>query len=1206
MSDIKYTAEQTAVIEIRGKNVLVSAAAGSGKTAVLTARIVDLICDPVNPRSIDEMLIVTFTDAAAGEMRERIGKAIREMAVKNPGNKHLQIQQTLVHSALITTVHSFCLYLIRNHFERIGLDPSFAVASSETAELLLEEALEESMEKMLNNDPEHFDLLQERFIEAFSDESLKDVLKRMMKIAESQPFVDDYLDTLRDTLQSFDADPEKNPAVNFMYEYESRLLADYVKEVDLLIAKARKLDIPEYIPALESDQAFFRLLLSKSTLTKRHECIKINKFKTLPKVSEEKAEAKKQMADDRQKFVKDRVSALQKKFHRLPLADLLRFDQNNKDLFFSLLDLLEEFCHTFREKKREKNVIDFSDMEHFALGILYEKKDGMRVPSEVAKAYQSHFKEVMVDEYQDSNFIQEYLLSAVSNITDEAGDRFMVGDVKQSIYRFRLARPEIFREKYDTYSEDQTARDVRIDLSKNFRSRKEVLDSVNCVFEDAMGRAVGEIDYNDKAKLYLGAGFYPEVEEEKNRTELLLCSKKDFENSDYKNSTEWEAVATGNRIREMIEEGFWVTDKKKDENGKDVFFLRPVRYSDITILVRAVKNRASYIKNVLENMGIPTMVLSKEGYFKTPEIRFVMNYIAILDNPRQDVPLLGVLHSHFGGFTEDDLALIRAERYSELLYESLLHYAKAGEDEKLKDKISAFLEKLSGYRTLSKKKNVYEILTILMEKEGVWEYYAAMRFGEQRIANLKILLKRAMDFGQGGYAGLSDFVRFVDTMKNRNMDLGEANISDEKSNVVRIYTMHKSKGLEFPVCFVLGLGNGLSNPREENGRKIGLDPSWGIGMDYVEPESRIKHPSFLLQAMKLRDKSEQRGEDLRLLYVAMTRAKEKLVLVGKIGENESELQALTEAFGGRRKFCVTELLEMKNYLGIILKEAVWNPDYFKIFLCKPPVDKDENDFETRRLLIKEELLHTQKGEAFKSYVYPHESLQNVFTKTSVSDLKDLAFDEDEEPVHNLFKTEENVTPKKYKPYIPKFMSEEEDTLRGAQYGTAHHRVLELLDFTIFPAVDGRTDDEVLSEFRKDLVKNYFISKEDDALVKNETVLRFMKDGLAKRMRAAQMAGTLRREQPFVLSLPANHINPAFPKEEKVLVQGVMDAYFEEEDGLVLVDYKTESGVDEEELRERFLVQLKYYAQALEKLENKKVKEVLIYSFHLGKTVEVWI
>ena len=1210
MSDIKYTSDQQAVIDIRGKNVLVSAAAGSGKTAVLTARIVDLICDKDNPRSIEDMLIVTFTDAAAAEMRDRIGEAIRKKAAEFPDDPHLARQQTLVHSALITTVHSFCLYLIRNHFERIGLDPSFSVASTETAELLLEDALEEAMGQMMSEEPERFDLVQERFMEAFSDEDLRSILKKLLEVVKSQPFAEDYFDTMEARLKAFAEDPEHSAAVDFMTEYEGRLLRDYASDVDDQMDYMEQNGFHAYVDALQDDKAFFLQLAGMTSLDDRHNAISAHTFARLGSVKDKSDAEKKSMQARREKYVKKRVKDLQKKFHRMPLSEMLEYDLKNEPVLSALLELLKRFYRCYQEKKKEKNVIDFSDMEHFALEILYDREGEERVPSEVAKAYRDHFCEVMVDEYQDSNYIQEYLLSAVSKITENGGDRFMVGDVKQSIYRFRLARPEIFREKYDTYSDDKNERDVRINLSKNFRSRREVLDSVNCVFEDSMFRAVGDIDYNDKAKLYLGAEFYPAKETDENISEILICPTQSFENSELKNRNEWEALVTGLRIRELIESGFPVTDKKKDENGNTVFYLRPIRYSDITILVRAVKNRASYIKRVLEAMSIPTMVLSREGYFETPEIRVLMNYVSVLDNPLQDIPLLGILHSPFGGFTEDEIATMRVGQTGDYLFYSLLYYKEKGEDEALKEKVAAFLEKLDYYRKLSKKKNVYDILKLLMEKEGIKEYYAASRFGEQRVANLKILLKRAKSYGEDGGANLSNFVRYVDSMKSRNLDYGEANISDEKANVVRIFTMHKSKGLEFPVCFVLGMGNALKNTKAENEKQIIMDPLFGIGMDYADPKERIIHPSFLLTALKLRDSIEERGEDLRLLYVAMTRAKEKLILVGKFkGDSEEAF----EEYGERRPFRVNEIMDMDSYFDVLLKEGVWNPECFRLLTCSlPESEKEKDTFEVRRALWKEALLNTPAGEPFRDFVYPHESLQNVFTKTSVSDLKNQAFEEEEEAVNAPFlealSEEENGKEALKRgfptPCVPEFLKKKKDTLAGARYGDAHHRVMELIHFTEFENRSESEWESILQAQRKALVEEYFLKAEDDKLVKDETVLHFLKTGLAARMLAAEKADSLRREQPFVLSLPANEVNPSFPADEKVLVQGVIDAYFEEEDGIVLLDYKTESKVTEEDLKERFYVQLKYYAKALEKLEKKKVKEVLIYSFFLGKVVSL--
>ena len=1202
MADYTPTKEQQQVIDIRDRNVLVSAAAGSGKTAVLTRRIVGRIMEENGP-SIDSMLIVTFTEAAAAEMRERIGKAIRDKLKEEPGNEKLLKEQTKVHSALIMTIHGFCLYLIRNHFDRIGLDPSFRVASEEESALLFADCMDTALLDLCNDRPEEYEALLEHFAPTLYEDDFRQILLSLKNAAESNPFVDEWFEKMQSFLTGFAKDPATSQLYKDGRDYENGVLKDCIASLKEAYRLCEEPDGPaKYMPMFESDIRYVESVLAEEDFTQREFLLRNPDWMRL--ASEKNTELKTRAQGIRDE-VKERIKGLLAEFYSVPYETAVEDDAKSAELLIRLLNLVKDIVRRYREEKSKKNLIDFSDMEHYALKILLVKENGDYVPSPVALSYREHFSEVMVDEYQDSNDVQETLLNAVAKCEGTFGNRFMVGDVKQSIYRFRLARPEIFQKKCKTYrpiEEKENTSDIRINLSKNFRSRREVIDSVNCFFRNAMFEEVGGIKYDQDAELYLGVD-YPDFEGDTDQTELIYLNDGVWENSGIKEKIRREALVCGSRILQMKEEGFQVACK--DSDGK--WSHRDFNLGDVVILMRKTTKRANIVKATLEEMGIPTVIASKEGYFMAPEVIHIINWITVINNPMQDIPLLGVLHHPTVGFTENDLATIRIGNKTELLYDSLLRYGEVGENKEIKEKIAGFLERLSFYRAESERTNVYDLLEKLVEREGLKIYYRALPMGEQRIANLKILFQKAEEFTQGGYAGLFDFVRYLENVKNHEIDFGEANILDENADVVRIFTMHKSKGLEFPICFILGCGESLKGKRDR--AEVAVGNGYTMATDFADTVERIKRKSYARSVILAAEAKEKRGEDLRLLYVAMTRAKEKLIMIGTCPKKLAEGVG---AFGSPRPFRISEIQDASSFMKLLLPEAERNPQYFKVSeFTFENVARTQKAEGLGRSLLREELLNVTPAPAgsFEEFVYPHESLANVFTKTTVSDLKKAAYLEEEEAGDELFKDAEGYAENgRGEEYIPLFMREEEKVMSGSIYGTAHHRVMELLEFGAFDPDTLGTDDanarKELISMREGFVRDGFIPAEEDKLVRNDSVLKFLKTDLAKRMKAAESAGVLYREQPFVLSLPASDVWKEAPESEKVLVQGVIDAYFEEDGEFVLLDYKTDSKVDEAELRKRYKTQLDYYAKALERLEGKKVKEVLIYSFFLGRVISL--
>lgn len=1173
---VTYTTDQQKVIDLRDCNILVSAAAGSGKTAVLTERIIQRICDVKHPVQIDRMLIVTFTNAAAAEMRERIGIALRKRLEQEPENTHLRKQITLLNNAQITTIDSFCLYLLRNHFHEIQLDPGFRIADDGEIKLLQQEVLEEYLEQKYEEATAEFLDIVEKYAGNGKDDSLKEMLLKIYHFSQSHPFPEDFLNQCICELLSEDGGLTKE-LKELVQEYEHSLLEECLNLSKEAIALCRQPGGPvTYEEALLDDIHFYQSIKDASSFEKKAALYGAHKFKTLSrsKIEDLDENIKEEVKNIRDKKCKKIIEDIKKNFYYAAEAEIVEDNCQAGATVGALLKLVMEFAALFEKKKRERNMIDFSDMEHLALRILLKKEGDTYVPGEVALGYQQHFEEIMVDEYQDSNQVQECLLESISRQSEDCGNRFMVGDVKQSIYRFRLARPEIFMEKYSAFH-PAAGKNRRINLSKNFRSRKEVLGGVNAVFEKLMIPQVGKVEYDTDARLYYGAD-YPENESNCN-TEILLYQKAEFtgENID---DVEAEALIMAAHIRKLCAE-FQVTDKQTKA-------LRPAKYSDMVILLRAASGVDDIIKKTLEKEGIPTYVSSGKGYFAATEIKELLNFLAILNNPRQDIPLLGVLHSVLGGFTEEEIARIRVFNGKKgRLYDSLEQYALTGGDAALRQKANAFGQWLEQWREATFHNTVYELLEKILEETGFVHYCRALPGGEQRRANLMVFLQKAKAFESGGYSGLFDFIRYMELMQEKEVDFGEANILDESANVVRIMTIHKSKGLEFPICFVAGFGRRFN--MRDSSDAILMDAELGMGGDTIDLQLRCRRKTLRKNIIAQKQKNDSRGEDLRVLYVAMTRAKEKLILVGHGTVPEIE----------RNNISAYEILKAKSFMEMVLPIAVAQKELFKIVEYAPEdVHLEQTMKGVEKQILKEGLRGLSTDKIWEAYEYPHTSPEGLYTKTTVSELKKAAYMEEEEVCNELYKEEELLS------YVPEFIAQRKKEADGARRGSAYHRVMELMDFTIALKEDNIEED--IQKIRSQAVASLRIPAEEDKLVGLKKVEAFMRTELAKRMGRAQQKNKLYKEQPFMMGVKANTVNESFPDTEDILVQGVIDVYFEEDDGLVLMDYKTDRVSEAAELMKRYRTQLVYYSEALERLTHKKVKEKLIYSFALQQVIAV--
>lgn len=1271
---MKFTPEQQRVIELHNSNILVSAAAGSGKTAVLVERIIRMICGGEHPADIDRLLIVTFTNAAAAEMRERIAAGIAARLEADPGNEHIQKQSALLHNAQITTIDSFSLFLIRNHFNEIGLDPDFRVADEGEIKLLQQEVLAQLLEdayagQFVPEAPEQFHACVEYFCPGGRESVLEQHILNLSRYAGSFPWPAEWLEERKNDYAAGDMEALVHSDYGqYLTERVNRTVEGCLEKLQEV---KRLCELPDgpymYGELTDAEIEQLERLTSCKDLEEQAAKIPAVTFARLPSKKDDSVDpAKRELAKAIRNSVKDTLSDLSESYFKTPLELAVEQGKACREPLRMLLDLVLEFDRRLLAAKQERHLIDFSDMEHYALQILLKREKVEEtggtgtdhaetkyriVPSDVAMEYRQYFQEILIDEYQDSNLVQEYLLSAISGEEEGRYNRFMVGDVKQSIYKFRLARPELFLEKYDIYQE--TGDLCRIDLAKNFRSRVQVVDAVNDVFSRIMSREIGGIAYDDKAALYPGA-VYPAQEDPAYGSELLLIRKPEKgerEESgigeqhaegagvlvDYDNVRQLEALAIAARIKQL-KGSLKVMEKSTGE-------LRPVRYSDMVILLRTTSGWDEEFKKILEQQGIPVYITSKTGYFGALEVQELLQFLRVLDNPRQDIPLFGVMQSVFGGFTQEEIAQIRSggeghSRKRMTLYEALKEVAQsgrtveegeeisagesAGEEAELSQKADTFLQRIGHYRDLTPFTSIRDLLQRILDDYDYLNYVTALPAGSKRRANVEMLLTKASAFEKTSYFGLFHFIRYMEQLEKYDVDYGEADTLDENADVVRIMSIHKSKGLEFPVVFVSGLSKRF-NMQDANQSLI-VDMDLGVAVDYVDSVRRIKNKTLRRTVLSAKMKEDNLAEELRVLYVALTRAREKLILTAVLDKADEkwELAQMT----GQERLTYLDFCEAGSYMDFLLpilpqtgiavktlrtedlaveelREQLRMGDrreQLRLIACGETTltgDPEENE---RKLMYLRERF---------AYQYPHPGLQKLYTKTTVSELKIAAMAEKDEAAFHTFEEKEVV------PYIPGFRREQEK-VSGAVRGNAFHRTMELLDFMyvfvesgLFEKCPGdyetyrkRLDAERLKNRLEEFLQRETISlrltEEYAKAVSLPKILNFLEQELAYRMWRAQEQGLLYREQPFVLGIDAKRLDPDLPEGEKVLIQGIIDVFFIEDGEIVLLDYKTDVIDSLEALWNRYNVQIQYYEEALTKLMQMPVKERILYSFYLEK------
>ncbi len=1323
---MEFTKEQKSVIKDRGHNILVSAAAGSGKTAVLVERILGRICDPKERLDIDRILIMTFTKAAADEMKLRLQKRLLQVLEEHEtaGEKdssfteHLRRQNTLVRSAYINTIDGICSRFLHDNYNRIDLDPSFRVGSEGELKLIRKEVMEQLLEDEYAGGERSFTDLAEAICTGNTDKNLEKSIEKLFDFSRSKP---DPARWLRECVSCFEPDSMEgflgSKQVRFYYSHARNLIKKAYTFSRRALAYCEMKDGPYvYADVIGSEAEAFEKLLEEwgdgLDIGRIRGLLLSLSFERMPAVKKDMAvdEGKKKAAGDLRTKYKAIVTELLKNYYELDLEEQADTVEKCAPAVKELVRLVLAYSERYKVAKAEKGILDFADLEHLTLEILYEKDENGSLTDDitaVAKTYRSFFEEVYVDEYQDSNEVQEKMLLALSKKQPEKGNLFMVGDVKQSIYKFRMATPSLFIEKNNAYpeleddSDNDSYENRLITLHRNFRSRKQVIDTVNYIFKRIMIPEVGGVSYDDSVLLIPGAQ-YPDPDKKTDcnsndmyKTELLLLQPDDT-----CDNLEAEAVSIAVRIRELMNE-LKVKDDLRNE-------MRSLRYSDIVILFRSTLKYEASFRRVFEKYEIPIFVESKDGFFSGYEIITILDMLYVIDNFRNDEKLCSVMKGYFGGFTDEELSLIRGAHMEGSFSDAVVEYAEiAGlvtddllkrrndtadgydsykkkekaekqplpdkntcginensPEKTLKFKLQKLFRLIEKYERFSSYMTVSELITALLEEDDFILSVCSMDSGSVRSANLRMLIDHAAEFEKTSFKGLFNFINYIQLLKKYEVDFGQSSSMSEDDDAVRLMTIHKSKGLEFPVCIVAGMGKkfNLMDSRDS----LVMDADMGIGIKYVDPVRRIKKTTVIKEAVSGYIKNESIGEELRILYVALTRAKEKLIMSTCLSKDNLRrlLIAGSEAAGGEDASAdpvsfppdlilggssygdwLTEMLcHDTRFSGLVrstdLAQAVTecniiDSDVLRVILTNPEDlvkrQRDVNvDVSARKLEYYERIARgynsggrSGSNDNYYNSIFGTEDEDGILRpqsiyvplKASVSKLKHLAMEENEAYIaardevqtyvnHNTHDAsgsdEDYVNQRPLPSFIRKErgISDSDTPLIGSLRGTAYHRFFELFDY-------GRDlSEEGIRQQIADCVKGGFLTGEQAAVLSARTFSIFARSSLGMRMGRAFGNKLLWREQPFCILTDADRVDKRYPKERQILIQGIIDALFMEDGDYIIVDYKTDAVKEADDLVRLYKTQLDYYAEAVEQITQKRVRQKLIYSTKLDCEVPV--
>lgn len=1214
MAEVKWTNEQLQAIQEKNSNILVAAAAGSGKTAVLVERIIHKIID--EQMDIDKILVVTFTNAAASEMRERILEAIYKKLEENPENVHLQRQIILLNKASICTIHSFCLDVIHNHFYEIDLPSNFKIADTAEIDLLKQEVLDDLFEQKYTENDKNFIELLENYTNYRGDEALQELVLKIYKFIQSSPFPIKWLQEKLELLKIKDKDISQTIWGKLIIQTVDDDIQESIMQLEVTKSKmALYPEMTKFYQTISEDIINLQDLQKYNSWDELYIKLLNFNFSKWPvdkKVINDLKEDSKAIRDKVKKHIKEKTAKLLSCSQEQAVKDLKIITP----ILEKLSNLVTEFTKNFAEKKKEKNCIDFNDIEHFALKILLDENNN---PTEVAKKYKEKFEEIAIDEYQDSNLVQEAILTSIS----KGNNIFMVGDVKQSIYKFRQARPELFLQKYDEYKnkEEKAQEDnLKIQLFRNFRSRQNILNITNLVFESIMSKELGDINYNENEYLNYGAN-YPEPEEIKNYAgiaELDIIDLKEaesitaFEGEEDEEEQErveddvLEAKFVANKIQELLNSNYMVFDKKQG--------YRKIRPKDIVILLRATSNLSPIYEKELSDLELPVFSDTSGTYLDTVEIQTILSVLKIIDNPLQDIPLVVVLRSSICNFTDNDLITIRLTDRNCNFYEALIKTRLICEGD-LKNKIESFLEKLEKWKSISQYMPLDEFIWQIYLDTGYYQYVGLLPNGAMRQANLKTLFEKAKQYEKASFKGLFNFIQFIDKLKKQNGDLASAKLIGENEDVIRIMSIHKSKGLEFPVVFLCN-SHKKFNMQDLNDNIL-LHQDIGFGPTIMDTTRKIKYSSIAKDAIKLKMKQETLSEEQRILYVALTRAKEKLYITGRSKDFTKYVQdknKVLEMYESENIKLDAKLMKKANsYLDWIMYVYLFNQG--RTITLKGESYK-LSDIITLNVSNKKDLLKALAKEEVVEQIDLKEKIEQILknksdeeNKKSEQALKELLEWKYDYIVDTTLPTKSSVTKIKQekikleeilkgieseeveykKSYTPKFMQEDKK-ISSAEKGTLVHLCIQRLD--------ERKDYELkdIQNMILNLVEKEIITQNEADAIDVNLIYQYTKSQLFEELRQAK---EVHKEQPFYINIPAKDVvSEAENSKKNILVQGIIDLYYiDKNDNLVLIDFKTDYISNEPNAKEKILdkykVQLEIYKTALEQALNRKTSKTAL-------------
>ena len=1185
----EWTTEQQQVIDMRGKSMLVAAGAGSGKTAVLVERIIQIISDENHPVNIDSLLVVTFTNAAASEMKERIGAAIQTQLLANPMSEHLYQQSLLLQNAQITTLHSFCLDLVRQNFFRLGIDPSMKIVDETENQLLLAETLDEVLEAhYLDSDGlETFIQLVDQY-GGREDEQLREVVLRLYQMAQSMARPEHWLTSISDNLDIDWLSEAEQDVVHQLKRAQKQL----IRALNLASADD---GLAGYVSHIEQEYNWVSEVIQSFSNEQSMEWDSWNQcayqlesggFQRLPSVKKNSCdeELKEQVTDHRD-LAKKIIEQLKVDYFSRPKEQLVAEIEQQAPIRSQLCRLVLELMTQFQRKKAEKGIMDFHDMEHFCYQLLYETaNDGSTCYSELANMLKTQYHEILVDEYQDINDLQESILSAVSR----DNNLFMVGDIKQSIYGFRMANPNLFAAKYHAFpqanvdSSEETSSCVRIDLNRNFRCRRNVVNGVNEVFAQIMRGQHGDLLYDQDAALVYGADYPQPITGVAIPEEIQLMVVTDAEEEEFAieqplDTMETEGAVICNEIQRLITSNAQVYDKKLNQ-------YRTVTWRDIVVLLRSPKSAGTVYAKFMNDHGIPAAVDTGAGYFQAWEIQIVVSLLHLIDNPLQDIPLLAVLKAPFFQFSEDELAQMRMLLPRAYFYQCV-EQAAISElvPEELRVKTQTFIDTLSQWRRLEKQLSLSQLIWQLYKDTGFYEYNGALRDGVQRQANLRALHERARSYEETSFQGVFMFLRFLEQLENNHADLEPAKVLGDNDNVVRIMSIHKSKGLEFPVVFLGGMGRKFN--LKDTQQEFLLDKSYGIACSVVDLSLGIRYKTIAQRVISQKKRKELLQEEKRVLYVAMTRARERLYLVGSCKNPEKRKEVSPE-----QASCYLDW-----FLPLELHAPLWNIRY----LPGGAVTEEERSESVAnadlnlRNYIQNGLALPDKGlwydqiDAQLSWKYPKEGFTHIKAQSSVTELKQLSRAQKDEAL-TLYSFDSR----------PELLKEKEG-LSAAEKGTLLHFILSKVD------LDEEINHAYLEQLVERLESEQYIAPGITQQVSLDGVLAFFQSSLGQRLIQAN-PNQRYRELPFIVALDSHAVRTALPPGEKpILVQGIIDCLWKEEDGWVLIDYKSDrvSKQQSDVILERYSGQIQLYRYAVEQILGEPVKEAYFYLMTTGMIVK---